>query len=170
MSTQVPIGPPGVMGGFSLLDHYGRHVDDLTYRGSYVLMFFGFTHCKVICPRNLAKLSKVLDRLESFAERVCALYVTVDPARDTPEIMRAYLEKQSYTRFTGLTGAPKNIRDVLSSFRVYSRRRDDEDGGYQMPHSAFTYLFDPLGRFVEHWPATMEADEIYLRLTRLLED
>ena len=76
----------------------------------------------------------------------------------------------SYTRFTGLTGAPQNIRDVLSSFRVYSRRRDDEDGGYQMPHSAFTYLFDPRGRFVEHWPATMEADEIYLRLTRLLED
>jgi protein SCO1 len=170
MNPQAVAGPPSVAGGFSLVDHYGRNVDDKTYRGRYVLILFGFTHCQVVCPRNLTKLSQVLNGLGSLAERVCALYITVDPARDTPQVMRAFLEKQSYARFIGLTGSPESIREVLAAFRVFARRRDQEDGGYQMPHSAFTYLLDPHGRFVGHWPATMEADDMVFRLARLLAD
>jgi protein SCO1 len=170
MNPQAVAGPPSMAGGFSLVDHFGRSVDDKTYRGRYVLILFGFTHCKVVCPRNLAKLSAVLDRLGSLAKRVCALYITVDPARDTPQVMRAFLEKQSYARFTGLTGSPESIQHVLAAFRVFARRRDDEDGGYQMPHSAFAYLLDPQGRFVAHWPATTEADDMAFRLRRLLAD
>ena len=169
MIPRVVVGPPSLAGGFSLVDHHGRNVDHTTYRGRYVLILFGFTRCKVICPRNLAKLSEVLDRLGSLAERVCALYITVDPTRDTPDVMRAFLEKQSYARFIGLTGSPESIQHVLAGFRVFARRRD-EDGGYQMPHSAFTYLLDRQGRFVGHWPATMEADDMVLQLRRLLAD
>jgi protein SCO1 len=170
MSPHAIVGPPAVGGGFSLVDHHGRNVDDKAYRGSYVLIIFGFTRCKVVCPRNLAKLSAVLDRLGPLAERIRGLYITVDPERDSPEVMRAFLDGQSCTRFVGLTGSAESIQHVLVGFRVFARRRDQEDGGYQMPHSAFTYVLDPEGRFVEHWPATMKADEMVLRLRQLLVD
>lgn len=89
---------------FSLIDHNGRRVTENDFTDSYLLVYFGFTHCKVVCPRSLAKLSRVLEGLGEKAERIRALYVTVDPARDTPEVMRAYLEG-NHRRFLGLTGS-----------------------------------------------------------------
>jgi protein SCO1 len=169
MNADLILGAPTVGGAFSLVDHDGREVGDATYRGAYVLMFFGFTNCKVVCPETLAKLSEALARVGSAAERVRALYVTVDPARDTPAVMRAFLEKR-YPCFTGLTGSPEQIGAVKAAFRVFARRRDEEHGGYQMSHSAFIYVLDPAGRFTEHWPAAIDVEEMVLRLGRLLSN
>jgi protein SCO1 len=155
-------------GSFALVDHHGRSVTDETYRGRWMLMFFGFTHCRVICPRALGRLSGVLDALEeSVVDRVQALYVTVDPERDTPDVMRAFLEDR-YPRFTGLTGTPEQIESTKASFGVFARRKNDPEDpdGYAVPHTAITYLFDESGAYATHWTDATESGQIVSDLRR----
>ncbi|MGO4713355.1 SCO family protein [Bradyrhizobium sp. 2TAF24] len=166
-NTTTPL--PGAIGGsFCLIDHDGRDVSDETYHGHYALMFFGFTHCRVVCPRALTKLSAVLDSLGPLAGRIRALYVTVDPERDTPDAMRAFL--QPYPRFTGLTGSREQIDRIKAAFRVFAQRVDDAAGNadYTVPHTAITYVMDPEGRLVSHLIDALSAEEIATRLRRLL--
>ena len=160
-------GPVG--GAFRLIDHHGGEVTDETYRGSYVLLFFGFTHCKVVCPRALGRLTNVLDALGPLAEKVRPLYVTVDPERDTPEVMRAFLEN-AYPRFIGLTGSRERIDEAKKAFRVFARRASDPDDpeGYAVPHSAITYLLEPGGRYVTHFTDAVDEEQITARLRSLL--
>lgn len=93
-------GLPAIDATLSLIDDQGRIVDETSFRGKYTLIFFGFMHCRVVCPRALGKLSRVLDRLGPGAGNVQPLYITVDPERDTPEVLRAFLREQ-YPRFMG---------------------------------------------------------------------
>jgi protein SCO1/2 len=92
-----------VEAAFDLVDHHGEAVTADTYRGRWLLVFFGFTHCRVVCPRALRRLSAALDALGPLAGRLRPLYVSVDPERDTPEVMRAFLAEHD-ARITGLTG------------------------------------------------------------------
>src|SRR5262245_61304659 len=103
-----PVPPVQLGGAFNLVDHHGRAVSDETYRGRFMLLFFGFTHCRAVCPRALARLSRVINRLGPEAARLQPLYVTVDPDRDTPEVMKVFLDRD-YPLFTGLTGPRENI-------------------------------------------------------------
>ena len=159
-----------VDGSFSLTDHHGKAVTAQSYRGRHVLLFFGFTHCRVVCPRNLAKLSKALDSLGSLADRVQPLYVTVDPARDTPEVMKAFLE-QNYPRFTGLTGSAEQIEQAKKSFRVFAKRKEDatDPDGYVVPHTAFTYVLGPTGSYLAHFSDGVSESELAQRLRALIE-
>lgn len=156
---------------FDLIDHDGRPVSGRTFEGTFTLYFFGFTHCRMVCPRALTRLTTVLDRLGPLADRIRPLYVTVDPERDTPEVMRSFL-LTDYPRFTGLTGTRAQIDAAMSAFRVFARRAGDPDDpdGYQMPHSAFTYVMDPLGRYVTHVTDAVHADELERRLAVILAD
>jgi protein SCO1 len=156
-------------GTFRLIDHHGDAVDERSYRGRFVLVFFGFTHCKVVCPRALTKLTSVLDALGPLAETVAALYVTVDPERDTPDVLRAFLETR-HPRFTGLTGSPQQIEEAKRAFRVFARRVADPDDpdGYAVPHTAITYLLDPSGRYAAHFPDAIDEREMVERLRALL--
>ncbi|WP_439400046.1 SCO family protein (plasmid) [Bradyrhizobium sp. PMVTL-01] len=166
--TSVEISPLTPIGGsFRLIDHDGRNVSDETYRGHYVLIFFGFTHCRVVCPRALAKLSAVLDSLGPLADRIRPIYVTVDPERDTPDAMRSFL--QLYPRFTGLTGSREQVDRAKKAFRVFAQRDPAADGEYAVPHTAITYVMDPRGRFVCHFTDALSAEEIAVRLELLLE-
>jgi protein SCO1/2 len=164
----VPGSPVGAR--FDLVDHHGERVDNATYRGHHVLVFFGFTHCAMVCPRALGKLSAALDDLGPAAEEFRALYVTVDPERDTPEVMKAFLER-SYPRFTGLTGTAEEIDAAKGEFRVFARRTEDPDGlePYVVPHSAITYVLDRSGAFRTHFTEALQADEVAARLTAVLE-
>ncbi|MDA9476552.1 electron transport protein SCO1/SenC [Bradyrhizobium sp. CCBAU 65884] len=156
-------------GTFELVDHHGQSVTDRSYRGQFMLLFFGFTHCRAVCPAALARLSRVIDRLGPLASRLQPLYVTVDPERDTPEVMKAFLEGK-YPRFTGLSGARENIERVKALYRVFAKRTaaPDDATGYQMPHTAFTYLIGPDGRYVAHFTDAAEEDELVERLGRYL--
>ncbi|MDL5156199.1 SCO family protein [Actinomycetospora termitidis] len=147
--------------GFDLVDHHGTPVDAGTYRGSWLLVQFGFTSCRVVCPRALTKLTAALDGLGDDVDRVRPLYVTVDPDRDTPDVMKAFLTT-SYPRFTGLTGTPEQVEAAKETFRVFARRRADPEDpdGYAVPHTAMTYLVDPDGRWVRHWPDTAEEETL----------
>lgn len=146
---------------FALVDHDGRPVTLDSYRGAWLLVQFGFTSCRVVCPRALTKLSAALDELGPLAEEVRPLYVSVDPERDTPEVMRAFLTA-SYPRFTGLTGTPAQVEAAKDAFRVFARRRPDPDDpdGYAVPHTAITYLVGPDGRVARHWADTADAHTV----------
>jgi protein SCO1 len=158
-------------GAFRLTDHHGNAVDDRSYRGRYVLVFFGFTHCKVVCPRALGKLTAVLEALGPLAERIAPLYVTVDPERDTPAVLRAFLEAR-HSRFTGLTGSPRQIDEAKHAFRVFARRVPDptDPDGYAVPHTAITYLLDPSGQYAAHFPDAVGEREMVERLRALLAE
>jgi protein SCO1/2 len=163
---------PPIQATYSLIDHHGTPVTERSYRGRWQLVQFGFTSCKVVCPRALAKLTAVLDTLEhkSGSVPLVALYVTVDPDRDSPAHMKAFLEA-SYPGFTGLTGTPEQIDRAKDAFRVFTRRRDtvDPGDGYDVQHTAITYLLDPDGRPAHCWPDTHTAETIAADLVRFLD-
>ena len=146
---------------FELVDHHGSPVSTGSYRGDWLLVQFGFTSCRMVCPRALTKLTGALDQLGPLAARLRPLYVSVDPERDTPDVMKAFLEG-NYPRFTGLTGRPDQVEAAKQAFRVFARRRPDpaDRDGYAVPHTAFTYLVDPDGRLARHWPDTADAPTI----------
>jgi len=167
MSALGSTGVPSIDATFSLIDEAGRMVDEMSVRGKYTLIFFGFTHCRVVCPRALGKLTRVLDRLGPLAGKVQPLYITVDPERDTPDVLRAFL-KEHYPRFIGLTGSREQIDRAKRAFRVFAQRRDAGAGDYVIPHTAITYVLDPAGRFIDHWPDSLDEDTLVMRLgTRL---
>jgi protein SCO1/2 len=155
---------------FDLIDHNGREVNGRTYRGKYVVIFFGFTHCKAVCPRALSRLSAVLDRLGPDAARIQPLYVTADPQRDTPTVMKEFLAA-AYPRFTGLTGSTQQIEWAKRSFRVFSTEVSDhgEPDGYRMPHSAFTYVLGPDGAYLTHFTDAVEEEELTTALFSIVE-
>jgi len=128
-------------------------------------VYFGFTHCRVVCPRSLAKLSVVLNRLGDAAAAIKPLYITVDPARDTPEVMRGYLERDS-PRFTGLTGTDDEIEAAKRSFRVFAERKADAEDpdGYAVPHTAIAYLMGREGEYLAHFTDAVDEDAIVERI------
>jgi protein SCO1 len=156
---------------FSLTDHHGEAVNEKSYAGRYLLVFFGFTHCASVCPRALHRLTGVLEQLGSDAERIQPLYVTVDPQRDTPETMKRFLERTA-PAFTGLTGTQDEIDAARSAFHVFTQRKADPTApnGYVMPHTAITYLVGPDGEFAAHFPDAAPADEVCVQIRRTLQE
>ncbi len=155
-----------ICGRFSLFDHHGQPVTESSYRGSWMLVLFGFTHCQLVCPRALTKYSAVIDRLEpTDAAQVKPLYVTVDPERDSPEVMRNFLQR-SYPRFTGLTGPAPAIEAAKDAFSVFTRRRPDaaDPDGYAVVHSAMAFLLNPRGEYAAHFSDAATAETILNRL------
>src|SRR5262245_27152173 len=144
-------GAPEVC-AFALTDHNGRDVTEAAYRDRFMLIYFGFTHCRAVCPRALTSLSGALALLGERADRIAPLYISVDPARDTPAAMKVYLEER-YPRFTGLTGSRAQIDEAKQTFRVFAERAADPDdpSGYAMPHTALTYLVGPDAKYVTHF-------------------
>ena len=131
---------------FELVDHHGkvRHLDD--FRGKVVVLFFGFTHCPDVCPTTLAEFNAVLGQLGEAASRVQVLFVSVDPERDTPAALQAYVTAFN-PNFLGLTGSSDQIATVAREFRIiYKKVEGSRPGSYSVDHSAGTYIFDAQGR------------------------
>lgn len=157
-------------GRFELTDHFGRAVTERSFGDRYLLVFFGFTHCSVVCPRELGKLGTALARLGPLAERIQPLYITVDPARDDPQAMKAYVAGYP-GGFTGLTGTPEQVTAAKKSFRVFAETVADAKapGGYVVPHTAIAYLMAPGGRYLTHLPDALEVDAVVERLRQQIE-
>jgi protein SCO1/2 len=154
---------------FSLVNHDGEQVTERSFRGRYLLVFFGFSHCRVVCPRNLGRISVVLGQLGAGADLIQPLYITVDPARDTSGVLKVFL-RASYPRFIGLTGTPEEIEAVKQSFRVFAQRKEDprDPDGYSVPHSAITYLMSPSGLYLDHFTDGVDETQILVRLRALV--
>ena len=142
LPSVAPIGGP-----FRLVDQNGKAVTDRDLKGHPFLVFFGFTHCPDVCPTALFEVSEVLRNLGPDGDRVRALFVTVDPERDTPAVLKDYLSSFD-PRLTGLTGDAEAIASMAKGYRVYYRKVPTDGGGYTMDHTALVYLMDKGGRFV----------------------
>jgi protein SCO1 len=134
-------------GPFRLTDQDGRIISDQDMKGKPFLVFFGYDHCPDICPTTLFDISQVLHSLGPDADRIGAVYITVDPERDTPASMKDYLANFD-PHLHGLTGDPAAVAAVAKSYRVYYKKVPTEGGDYSMDHTAIVYLMDKNGRFV----------------------
>ena len=134
-------------GPFKLVDQDGRVVTDQDFKGRPFLVFFGFTHCPDICPTALFEVSEIMRALGRDADRTRALFITVDPERDTPKVIKDYLSSFD-PHLTGLTGDPAEVAAVAKAYRVYFKKVPLDQGGYTVDHTAIVYLMDKEGRFV----------------------
>ncbi len=165
-------GEADIRSNFSLINHDGRSVTELDYAGKWQLVFFGFTHCPDICPTTLAYMGTVLDVLGSKADHVAPLFVTVDPQRDTAELLKEYVAA-FHPRLIGLTGSEAQVADAAEAFKVYYERFDEEStpDGYLMAHAGHIYLMRPDGKFEAvflegHQPPEALAEEITMRIAK----
>ena len=144
-----PIGQAiaAVGGPFHLEDQNGRPVTDQDMKGRPFLVFFGFTHCPDICPTTLFDISQVLRKLGPDADRAGALFITVDPERDTPPVLKDYLSNFD-PHLRGLTGDQASIDAALRAYRVYAKKVPLQGSDYTMDHTAIVYLMDKDGQFV----------------------
>ncbi|HEY7459848.1 MAG TPA: SCO family protein [Xanthobacteraceae bacterium] len=156
-----------VGGAFKLTDHNGHAVTEADFKGKPFLVFFGFTHCPDVCPTALFDMSEALRRLGPDADRARALFITVDPERDTPEKLKQYLSSFD-PRIVGLTGTPDEIAAVTKTYKVYAKKVPTEGGDYTMDHSAIVYLMDRQGRFVAPFNLKRPADQAAADLRRYL--
>ena len=153
---------PGVMkeaapgGPFALTDQFGKPRSDADFRGQYMLVFFGFTNCPDICPIELQTMSDALDRLDArLAAKITPIFITVDPARDTPDVLRAYVAN-FHPRLVALTGGADAIGTVAKSYRVFYAKATganapSDPAAYILDHSAVVYLMGPKGEYVAHF-------------------
>jgi protein SCO1/2 len=144
-----PVGPAvaAVGGPFRLEDQNGKPVTDADMKGKPFLVFFGFTHCPDICPTTLFDMSQLMKQLGPDADRTAALFITVDPERDTPKVLKDYLSNFD-PHLRGLTGDPAAISAAIRAYRVYAKKVPLENGDYTMDHTAVVYLMDKDGHFV----------------------
>lgn len=170
--AEQPVATSGkalIGGPFTLTDQNGKTVTDRDFRGRFMLVFFGFTHCPDICPAELQVMSQSLDALGPKADEVVPIFITLDPERDTPEIVGAYV-KNFGPRFLGLTGSPEAIAAAAKAYRVaYSKFQDDPaSGDYSIDHSALVYLMGKDGEYVTHFAYGTPADKMTEELKRYL--
>jgi len=156
-------------GPFKLVDQHGETVTDRDFRGRYMLVFFGFTHCPDICPAELQVMAASLEALGPRGEAVVPIFITLDPERDTPEAMANYL-KNFGSEFVGLTGSPEAIAEAAKAYRIaYSKFQDDEDASdYSIDHSALVYLMGKNGEYVTHFAYGTPTDKMTETLRRYI--
>jgi protein SCO1/2 len=148
---------PGIGGPFRLQTGGGGTVTDADLRGAPFLVFFGYTHCPDVCPTTLTKLAQVLKVLGPEA-KIRVLFVTVDPERDTPELMADYASSFD-PRIIGLSGDRAEVNAMISAYRVYARKIPSPSGDYTMDHSAVIYLMDRDGKFLRAFNADRAPEE-----------
>jgi protein SCO1/2 len=156
-------------GPFELVGKDGKTVTDEDFRGRYTLVFFGFTHCPDICPAELQVMSAALEDLGDDADKVVPIFISLDPERDTPEAVTAYVESFG-PDFVGLTGSREQIEKAAKAYRVSYKKFQDESMGndYSIDHSALVYLMGPDGEFVTHIPYGTPAEKMAETLRRYL--
>lgn len=163
-------GSASLVGGpFSLEDGNGRQVTDSTFRGKYMLVYFGYTFCPDVCPTTLNEVAEALDKLGATADRLQPIFITVDPKRDTPAVVKQYAA--AFTpRLIGLTGTNEQVAKVAQEYRVYyaEHRTGPGPSDYTMDHSSVLYLMGPDGRFIAPIRADADAAHIAADLARLM--
>ena len=149
-------------GDFELIDQNGEIFSSDELKGKLSLVYFGFTGCPDICPTSLNKITKVVEILSENKIDIVPVFITIDPSRDTPAILKEYL-RHFHPKFIGLTGNEKQIREVADKFKVYyaeTASESDNDQDYMLDHSSFTYLMDKDGKYLKHFYLESAPSEI----------
>ncbi len=138
-------------GPFELVDMHGRKFTQDDLKGKYTLLYFGYTFCPDICPTELTIIGETLNKLGDLRKQFRVVMVSVDPERDTPEVLKDYMANFG-PEFIGLTGTPEQIRKMAKNWRAFYRKVPDESGeSYSMDHTAVTYLLDKNGKYIRHF-------------------
>tara|TARA_R110000824_G_scaffold118960_14_gene272075 strand:- start:196821 stop:197435 length:615 start_codon:yes stop_codon:yes gene_type:complete len=162
-------GTPTIGGDFTLTDQDGRRVTQADFQGKYMLIYFGFTFCPDVCPTELQVMSAALQALGTDAEKVQPILITIDPERDTPDVLATYV-KQFDPRLIGLTGSADEIAAVAKAYRVYYEKvKDDESSAdYTMDHSSVVYLMGPDGKFLAFFPPATDPEAMAEKIKGLM--
>jgi protein SCO1/2 len=168
-SLATSTGTALVGGPFSLTDQTGRKVTDKDFLGKYMLIFFGYTYCPDICPTELQVMSAALDNLGAKADDIQPVFISFDPQRDTPEVLKQYISN-FHPRLVGLTGTPEEIAAAAKAYRVYYNRVENSSGpdAYLMDHSTITYLMDKQGKFLKHFSYSTDAAALSQALEKII--
>ncbi|MCG7508138.1 SCO family protein [Mesorhizobium retamae] len=159
-----PFGAP-----FALTDQNGKPITEAAFRGQPSAVFFGFTHCPEVCPTTLAEMAGWLDKLGDEGKDIKAYFVSVDPERDTPDVMKSYVSNFS-DRIIGITGEPDKVRAMAKSFGIYFKRVDTGDGEYNMDHTASVLMLNRKGDFFGTIAYEENPETALAKLKRLAKD
>jgi protein SCO1 len=168
---RMPAATVTIGGAFTLAAPDGSTVSDETYRGKWLLVFFGYTFCPNVCPTTLLEIAQALQRLGPDARELQPLFISIDPDHDTPDVMAAFTRSFD-ARIVGLTGSPAQIANVAKEYGAYYIRHQTGSGpsDYLMDHSTYLYLMDPNGQFVRGFdadtPGSVMADKIRETMAR----
>jgi protein SCO1/2 len=170
---ETPRGAAGTLlasaigGPFRLIDQEGKTITDADLKGKWSLVYFGYTHCPDACPTALNDIAIALDELGSKRSAVRPVFITVDPERDTPEVLKAFVTAFD-APILALTGTPEEIAQAAKGYRVYYAKHPEAGGDYSMDHSSVIYVMDPEGRFTASFTHQSAPEEIAERLKKLL--
>jgi protein SCO1/2 len=155
-------------GPFALTDAEGKRRTDAEFRGKHMLVFFGFANCPDFCPTALVTISQAMEKLGPKAEKIVPIFITVDPERDTPAVLKNYGQNFD-KRILMLTGTAEDIAAAARAYRVYYAKRPLEKAGeYTMDHSAYIYLLGPGGKYVTHFRHAIAPDDLARALAKQL--
>ncbi len=158
----------GIGGPFTLVDGNGATITDASFAGKWMLVYFGYTHCPDACPTALQDMANALDMLDpAQRQQVALVFITIDPERDTPAVMKEYVSNFA-APITGLSGSAEQIADVAKEYRVYFAKHPTDDGGYDMDHSSVIYVMNPGGDFVANFTHETPPAQIAARLKTLV--
>jgi protein SCO1/2 len=163
MSGRAEVGGP-----FSLSDAWGRPRSLADFRGQLVLLYFGFASCPDVCPTDLAVIGEAVRLLGKEGDEVQPVFVTLDPRRDTPPVLREYVAA-FHPRFVALRGSEAEIREIATRYKVFYEKVP-QNGGYTVDHMAFTFVLDRDGRYVAFLPPGTRADRMATLLRQTLGD
>ena len=159
----VSTGRADVGGPFRLTGADGKPVSDTDFRGRYMLIYFGYSFCPDVCPTTLAVMAQALDKMGSDASRIVPVFISIDPERDTPNVLGEYM-KAFGPRFIGLTGSNEQISRVEKAYRVYAVKKPldpaNPQRGYGMDHSSVIYLMGPDGRMISFYDEAISPDDL----------
>jgi protein SCO1/2 len=170
---ETPKGAAGTLlasaigGPFRLIDQNGRTVTDADLKGKWSLIYFGYTHCPDACPTTLNDIAIALDELGPKRDAVRPVFITVDPERDTPEVLKSYVTSFD-APILALTGTPAEVAQAAKDYRVYYAKHPEPGGDYSMDHSSVIYVMDPEGRFTATFTPESSPEDIAARLKKLL--
>ena len=146
-------------GDFTLTDQDGTEFSSERLKGNFSLIYFGFTYCPDICPTSLHKISEVMSTLDKYKIHVTPIFITIDPERDTPSLLKEYLQ-HFHPKYIALTGTKNQIKDVTEKFKVFFAKVEAGDNNYMIDHSSFVYLMDKNGNYVKHFYLNTPPQEI----------
>lgn len=159
-----PYGAP-----FELVDQRGQMITESAFRGHPSAVFFGFTHCPEVCPTTLFEMDGWLEKLGDEGAELKAYFVSVDPERDTPEVLNTYVSNVS-ERITGITGSPEKVASMIKAFGIYSKKVALADGDYTMDHTASIILLDDKGAFFGTIAYGESSNTALAKLKRLVNE
>jgi cytochrome oxidase Cu insertion factor (SCO1/SenC/PrrC family) len=161
-------GRGSVGGPFTLTDQTGRRRSDTEFRGKLLIIYFGYTYCPDICPTDLQQIGLAIEHLGKAGAAVQPLFITIDPARDTAEVLAQYVSS-FHPRLLGLTGTPDEIAAVAHEYKVsYTKYQPSDGGPYLMDHTGFVYIVDSSGKYRGFFPPGTSEDRMQEMIREIL--